>query len=47
MQVLYQLSYGPMWIEGLAGSGVPSWLVSRAVSMQKAYTAAGPHPCTG
>ena len=25
MQVLYQLSYGPVWIKGLIGAGLPIW----------------------
>ena len=25
MQVLYQLSYGPVWIKRLIGAGLPNW----------------------
>ena len=42
MQVLYQLSYGPVWIDGWPGAGRLDWPLGLAVSMQRAYTAAGP-----
>ncbi|MEY2644039.1 MAG: hypothetical protein RLZZ611_688 [Cyanobacteriota bacterium] len=41
MQVLYQLSYGPVWIECRSRSGVRDRPLGRCASMQKAYTAAG------
>ena len=35
MQVLYQLSYGPVWIDGWPGAGCRDWPLGRAARCRK------------